>query len=213
MIPGDGSAYFDALGGEWDRLRENFYPDEVRDRAIEVAGVGPDRVAVDLGAGTGFLTRGLVERGLRVIAVDSSQVMLDALRERFPDRGLVDCRVGDANRIPVTDGAVDASLANMVLHHVEVPARMIREMARIIRPGGRVVVTDLDTHEHEFLRTEQHDRWMGFERDDVRRWFREAGLTDVTVEDLGPQCLATSCDDHAAVVGIFVASGTTPLSI
>ena len=102
---------------------------------------------------------------MKVIAVDESERMLDEpRRRRIPVSG-VERRVGSAERIPIEDEAVDYVFANMLLHHVEEPSRAIREMARVLRPGGVVVVvTDLDSHEFEFLRTERHDCWKGFER-------------------------------------------------
>ncbi len=199
--------YFDALGGDWDRLRQGFFSQQVREKALELAGVEPGRVAADLGAGTGFVTEALIDRGLKVIAVDQSPPMLEALRRKFPDREAVDCRTGEAERLPIDDAAVDYSFTNMFLHHVEDPPLAIREMARIVRPGGRVVITDLDTHDHEFLRSEHHDRWLGFARDDIRRWFRAAGLTNVRVEGLDETCCATSCDGETAAASIFIAIG------
>lgn len=202
--------YFDAVGAGWDGLREGFFTEHVRDQALAVAAVEQGRTAADLGAGTGFITAGLVARGLHVIAVDQSAAMLEALRNKFPRHDQVDCRTGDAEELPVADESVDCAFANMYLHHVETPLIAVTEMVRILKPGGKVVVTDIDTHDFEFLRTEHHDRWMGFEREDVRRWFREAGLTDVKVDCVGEDCCARSEDGKDAAISIFVASGTKP---
>jgi ubiquinone/menaquinone biosynthesis C-methylase UbiE len=60
----------------------------------------------------------------------------------------------------------------MYLHHVELPSEAIKEMVRILKPGGKLVVTDLDEHAFEFLKEEHHDKWMGFRRDDIERWFK-----------------------------------------
>jgi len=73
----------------------------------------------------------------------------------------------------------------MCLHHVENPLAAIKEMRRILKRGGKLVITDMDEHQFEFLRAEQHDRWLGFKREDVKRWFLEAGLKNVTVNAAG----------------------------
>jgi SAM-dependent methyltransferase len=103
---------------------------------------------------------------------------------------------------------VDAVFANMYLHHVEDPAGAIAEMARLLKPGGRLVITDLDQHQHTFLLTEQHDRWSGFKRSDVRQWFKQAGLSQVRSESIGSNCCSTSqCGCSSASIEIFLAYG------
>ena len=201
-------AYFESIGADWTRLRRDFFPDDVRERALQAAGVEAGQRAADLGAGTGFVTEGLLECGLRVVAVDQSPAMLEALRRRLPRPERVDCRVGHAEALPIEDGALDHCFANMYLHHVPAPAAAIAEMARILRPGGRAVITDLDAHDFTFLREEHCDLWMGFRREDVREWFRAAGFMDVRVEGLGNDCCTTAESGENATIGIFLASGT-----
>jgi ubiquinone/menaquinone biosynthesis C-methylase UbiE len=200
--------YFDNIGATWDRMREGFFSERVRERAFRIAEIEPGHAALDLGAGTGFITSGLLDRGLRVVAVDQSPAMLEALRAKFPDADSLDCRRGDAEHVPVDDVSVDYCFANMCLHHVERPPRAINEMVRILKPGGKVVVTDLDSHDHDFLRTEHRDRWMGFDRDEIRRWFREAGLDGVSVEGIDEECCTTERDGTPASISIFLALGT-----
>ncbi len=99
-------------------------------------------------------------------------------------------------------------MRNMYLHHVDDPVIAIQEMTRILKAGGRLVITDLDKHQFDFLRIEHHDRWMGFKRDDVRDWLEAAGLVNVQVDCVGENCSATSNNgNEAALVTIFVASG------
>jgi ubiquinone/menaquinone biosynthesis C-methylase UbiE len=188
-------------------MRQRFFSDAVRDKALAVAAVETGRLAADVGAGTGFITEALLARGLQVIAVDQSEEMLVAMRRKFGIGASVEYRLGIAERLPVDDAAVDYAFANMYLHHVPDPPAAIQEMARIVKPGGRLVITDLDTHAHQFLREEQHDRWMGFDRADVRRWFEDAGLHEVDVDCVGENCCASSACGEQAAVSIFVASG------
>jgi ubiquinone/menaquinone biosynthesis C-methylase UbiE len=200
--------YFDQVASQWDTMRTAFFSEAVREKAFAVAGVQPGQQAADLGAGTGFLTEGLLRRGVKVISVDQSEAMLAEMRQKFAVFGLAEYRLGDADQLPISDAAVDAAFANMYLHHVEHPAQAIAEMARTLKPGGKLVITDLDEHQNEFLRTEHFDRWMGFQRADVRRWFEAAGLTNVDVDCAGENCCATSSSGcESAQVSIFVASG------
>ncbi|MFQ5594403.1 MAG: class I SAM-dependent methyltransferase [Anaerolineae bacterium] len=201
-------AYFDQVAEQWDELREGFFSEAVREKALAMAGVQAGQLAADIGAGTGFITAGLVRNGLRVIAVDQSEAMLAEMRQKFASVEGIAYRVGEAGNLPMPDGAVDYAFANMYLHHVEMPGEAIKEMARILRPGGKLVITDMDEHEFEFLRHEHHDRWMGFKREQVEQWFLAAGLKNVVVDCSGEDCCAQSSGgDEIASVSVFVAFG------
>ena len=202
--------YFNQIAGQWDTMRTAFFSEAVREKAYAAAGVRAGMLAADIGAGSGFITEGLLRGGLRVICVDQSQAMLDEMRRKFAGAD-VDLRRGEAESLPVADESVEAAFANMYLHHVERPAQAISEMKRLLKPGGRLVITDLDEHNFEFLRKEQHDRWLGFKREHVRTWLVDAGLVEVAVDCVGESCCAGSnCVSETANVSIFVASGTRP---
>lgn len=199
--------YFDKVANQWDTMREVFFSEAVREKAFAVARIEPGKVAADIGAGTGFMTEGLVKRGLRVIAVDQSEAMLEEMAKKFQDTDAVHYRVGEAEALPLEDGSTDYVFANMFLHHVLDPPAAVKEMTRILKLGGTLVITDLDEHDFEFLKTEQFDRWMGFKREDVKGWFVKAGLKEVVVDCVGEKCCAQSSTDEYASVSIFVASG------
>ena len=200
--------YFGEVAQQWDEMRETFFSEAVREKAISIASVQPSKLAADIGAGTGFLTQGLIQRGLRVIAVDQSEAMIKEMGKKFQGIDTIDYRIGEAENLPIEDKVVDYVFANMYLHHVENPPVAIKEMARILKLGGMLVITDLDEHNFEFLKTEQHDRWLGFKREDVKRWFIEAGLKEAMVDCVGENCCAqSSCGDEYASISIFVASG------
>jgi SAM-dependent methyltransferase len=98
-------------------------------------------------------------------------------------------------------------MANMFLHHVENPGQAIIEMIRILKPGGKLVIADLDQHDYELLRKEQFDVWLGFERSDIREWFTKANLSNIKIEDLNEQCCCDSCESCSSVaINIFIAS-------
>lgn len=177
-------AYFEEVAEQWDSMRAEFFSAGVRDKAYAAAALEPGMTVADVGAGSGFITEGLVGRGLNVIAVDQSPAMLAEMARKLGHEGIA-YREGEAGRLPIADGTVHRAFANMFLHHVERPAEAIRELARTLAPGGRLVITDVDRHGHEWLLAEHNDRWPGFAREDVRRWFADAGLRNVSVSDAG----------------------------
>ncbi|MFH1223221.1 MAG: methyltransferase domain-containing protein [Pseudomonadota bacterium] len=203
----DSKQYFDEVAGQWDEMRNVFFPESVREKAFEVSKVESGKIAADIGAGTGFITEGLIKRGLKVFAVDQSQEMLGEINRKF-NSPFIDCRIGSAEALPLDDNSVHYAFANMYLHHVESPAAAIKEMVRILKPGGKLIITDLDEHQHEYLIKEHHDRWKGFKRSDVKKWFIDAGLKDVMVDCAGDKC---SCKDARSSdqisISIFIASG------
>jgi ubiquinone/menaquinone biosynthesis C-methylase UbiE len=202
----DTRQYFDKVAHQWDDMRRTFFGEGVREAAIRAADITPGLIVADVGTGTGFLAQAALAAGARVIGIDSSAGMLAEVRKRF-DQQTFEARAGDLDSLPLAVGEVDAVLANMVLHHAPDPPRAIREMTRPLKPGGRLVITDADSHTHEWLRTEQHDRWLGFERADVAGWFREAGLQEVTVADTNEVCSPTAECGTKAAITIFLARG------
>ena len=201
--------YFDEISGKWEEMRQAFFGDGVRRAAVAAAGVGPGALVADVGTGAGFIAEAALDSGARVIGIDNSSGMLGEVAHRFAGRPF-EARSGEADLLPLADGEVDAVLANMFLHHAPDPPAAIREMARALKPGGTLVITDADSHDHEWLRTEQHDRWLGFARADVGRWFRDAGLEDVTVGDTQELCSPTSSCGVKAAITIFLARGRKP---
>jgi ubiquinone/menaquinone biosynthesis C-methylase UbiE len=203
--------YFDTVAPEWDAMRRTLFGEGVRAAAISAAQISQGSVVADIGTGTGFIAEAALAAGARVIAIDSSEAMLAQVRNRFTGKA-IELRVGDVDSLPLQTGEVDAITANMVLHHAPDPAHAIREMARGLKPGGRLVITDADTHTHEWLRTEQHDLWLGFDRAEVKQWFENAGLLDITVLDTGEVCSPTAECGTPAAITIFLARGHKPFS-
>lgn len=204
----DSKAYFKEIAGQGDALRQGFFSDTAREKAYSVAELEGGKLAADVGAGTGYVTEGLIQKGLTVIAVDRSEEMLNQMKQKFNGLNTIDYRQGEAEKLPIDNNMVDYAMANMYLHHVEDPFIAIKEMVRILKPGGKLVLTDLDQHNYEFLKTEHHDRWMGFKRNDVEQWLLWSGLKNVTIECAGGNCCAaSSCGCDNARISIFIAYG------
>lgn len=205
--------WFDAVGPEWDRIRQVFRDDLQRARAIGHLVPRGLRVA-DIGTGTGVLAVDLSNLGVEVIAVDNADAMLKAAAEnlRLAEIGGVELRAGDATALPLEDGEVDAALAHMVLHSVSSPREAIAEMARVVKPGGRVVIVDFlqddesPRRDHEWMRKDLGVLWQGFSRERVTSWLQDAGLQNLRVE---PQAPAASSQDLPAT---FIASADRVLS-
>jgi ArsR family transcriptional regulator len=181
-------SWFDAVGPEWESLRAVFHDDVQRARAITRL-VPTELTVADIGTGTGILAQELTGLGLRVIAVDHSKRMLEAARLKLEQAGSLDraeLRQGEAHDLPIADGEVDAAFAHMVLHYVASPADAVREMARVVRPGGVVVVVDFVAHDRDWMKDKLGVLWQGFPMETVRSWFTQAGLGPVEIEVTDP---------------------------
>jgi ArsR family transcriptional regulator len=141
------------------------------------------RVA-DLGCGEGYLTNEVARWASDVIAVDRSPAVLRAARALARRRGAGNIRWkrGELARLPIPDEAVDVALLSQALHHAADPSVALAEAARIVVPGGRVLVLDLRAHDQEWVRERLDDRWLGFDDRELERLMAAAGLADVSVQ-------------------------------
>jgi ArsR family transcriptional regulator len=180
-------SFFDTVGPEWDAIRQVFDDDVLRARAIARI-VEPGLRVVDVGTGTGVLACELAQLGLDVLGIDSSESMLDAARSKLealtlPATARIRFERADACALPVGDGELDAAFAHMVLHYMPAPEDVVAEMARVVKPGGRVVIVDFRAHGIEWMKRDLGVRWMGFSEEDVRGWFDHAGLPEPAVQE------------------------------
>ena len=220
MIVSNPSAdYFENVASQWDSLRSSYFTEEVRNAALAKAHLHPGMVVGDVGAGTGFMTAGLAPLVKQVYVFDGSPAMLDVARTNLAHFANIIYQPADGLSLPLPDDSLDAVFANMYLHHCPDPLAAIREMVRILRPGGRLVLTDLDAHPYEWLKTEMADVWQGFEREQMRAWLRDAGLVNRMVDCTGADCCAKSHDpaladaaESQAQIGVFIAVGTKPVA-
>lgn len=202
--------YFEQVSGQWDTLRTGYYRETVRDVAIAKAYLHPKMTVADVGAGTGFMAAGLAPLVEKVHLLDGSAAMLEVARKNLAQFENLEFHTADGLALPFLDSNLDAVFANMYLHHAPDPLVAIREMVRILRPGGRLVLTDMDTHTHDWLKTEMADLWLGFKREQIRDWYEQAELVNVIEDSTGESCQSdckSEVGEHADI-SIFVAVGT-----
>jgi ubiquinone/menaquinone biosynthesis C-methylase UbiE len=183
-------AYFRRHAAEWDRIRKLHVADEAVEEAIRDALADrPFRSLLDLGTGTGCMLEifgPAVERGL---GIDMSLDMLLLARDRLERAGLRHCSVrqGDIYDLPLERDSFDAVILHQVLHFLDDGARAVAEAARVLRPGGSLLIVDFAPHEQEFLREQYAHRRLGFAPDVVNQWISAVGLDPVLFKSLPPE--------------------------
>jgi len=169
--------FFNRVAPDWEAMRRELLGAfDLSDTVLELVppGHGP---AVDLGCGTGALLPFLAQRTGAAIGVDNSQSMLDIARARFADNPAVTLRMGELEHLPLRDAEAACAVMNLSLHHIPRPAQAIAEAARVLAPGGVLVIADLDRHGREELRRRFGDHWLGFDPHELRAWLEVADLT------------------------------------
>jgi ubiquinone/menaquinone biosynthesis C-methylase UbiE/predicted transcriptional regulator len=190
--------FFEAVAAQWDRLRQDLYGRASHLHAVPAL-LDPHWVVGDLGCGTGELTATLAPFVARVIAVDRSEDMLEAAHRRVRDLPNVEVRKGELESLPIDEDSLDAATLVLVLHHLPDPAAAIREAAKALKPGGRLLLTDMLPHDREEYRQQMGHVWLGFAEEQVRRLCTGAGFRDVRIVPLPP-------DREAKGPALFVAS-------
>ncbi|MBI1208979.1 MAG: metalloregulator ArsR/SmtB family transcription factor [Azospirillum sp.] len=178
------AAYFRRNAERWDRIRSLHVPEREVERVLLdlLPECGVDDL-VDVGTGTGRMLELFGPRVTRAVGVDLSREMLAIARAKLDQAGLRNCqvRLGDMYRLPMASASVDALIIHQVLHFAERPAAVVAEAARILRPGGRLLVVDFARHGLEQLRDEHAHLRLGFDEDEVATWCRQQGLVCGTV--------------------------------
>lgn len=176
-------AFFSSAAGQWDHLRGELFGQQVQQDAL-LALLDPRLRVGDLGCGTGQFAAQVAPFVARVVAIDASQEMLAAARTRLAGQSNVDVRRGSLEALPLEDAQLDVAVLALVLHHVPDPARAIAEAARVLAPGGRLVIVDMLPHDRSDYQQQMGHVWLGFSAPQVTRWLEGAGFTAVRIVEL-----------------------------
>ncbi len=185
--------FFKANAEEWERIRVLHAPDaQVESAIIRHIGQNPIGYLLDAGTGTGRMLEMLAAHVKYAVGVDVSPEMLAIARDRISHSAFQHCQVrqADTYRLPFPNGSVlqgfDVVLFHQVLHFLDDPQAAVMEAARVLKPGGRVLIADFAPHELEFLRSDFAHRRLGFSDREVESWFASAGLRPQSSEAIAP---------------------------
>jgi ubiquinone/menaquinone biosynthesis C-methylase UbiE/DNA-binding transcriptional ArsR family regulator len=171
--------YFAQNAARWDELRSLYVSEADVERAIlSAVGAGPFRRLIDLGTGAGRMLNLLAPLAQSALGLDLSQQMLNIARRTTLDADLSHCelRHGDIFATQLPSGCADLVVVHQVLHYLADPAAAVAEAARLVAPGGRLVIIDFAPHRLEFLREAHQHRRLGLSDSEMDRWLAAAGL-------------------------------------
>ncbi|CAM3115273.1 Putative methyltransferase YcgJ [Sphingomonas antarctica] len=175
--------FFAQHAHEWDALRSLHAPDDSVEARMRAMLSGPLGQLVDLGTGTGRMIELFSAQASRATGIDRSPEMLRLARAKL-DGQPCDLRQGEIAALPLNDAVADTVIVHQVLHYLSEPAVAIGEAARILAPGGRLLIADFASHEHEELRDGAAHARLGFEDAQIAGWLADAGLTLDATETL-----------------------------
>jgi ubiquinone/menaquinone biosynthesis C-methylase UbiE/DNA-binding transcriptional ArsR family regulator len=198
----DTESFFSDVAAEWDRVRGELFG-ETSDLQLLPALLDPEVVVGDLGCGSGRIAATVAPYARSVVAVDSSPEMLEVARARLAGFGNVEVVQGRIEELPLAPASLDLALVVHLLHHVADPTAALAEVARVLRPGGRVVVADVLPHPYDDYRRSMGHVWLGFGRPTIEAAFSEAGLTGERWHEAG-------VEPGARGPAMFVATAVRP---
>jgi ArsR family transcriptional regulator len=190
--------FFRDSADAWDKMRADMIG--ARTDLLALLDLLDERWVVgDLGCGAGHITDALAPCVAKVIAVDESGPMLDVAKRRLEEHANVELRVGTIEVLPIDDGTLDAAVLFLVAHFITDPSKVMHEVRRVLKPGGRLLIVDLMSHDRVDYIVQLGHVWQGFDGEQVKEWLSNAGFTSCRYRPL-------PADPEAKGPTLFVAS-------
>jgi ubiquinone/menaquinone biosynthesis C-methylase UbiE len=179
------AAWFEGHADEWDAIRSlHVAESEVEQAIADVLGEAPIGTLIDIGTGTGRMLELFGTKADVAMGIDRSSEMLRLARAKLDDRANTELRQADLYALPMSDGAADVAILHHVLHFAQQPGAAIAEAARVLAPGGRLLIADFAPHDREELRSRDAHTRLGFADEQIAGWFANAGLQMSATRDL-----------------------------
>jgi DNA-binding transcriptional ArsR family regulator/SAM-dependent methyltransferase len=184
---GESDSFFGRHAPQWDQIRAQWFGDTFHLEGLLTL-LNPAWTFADIGTGTGAMLPLLAPHVKNVIAVDPSTAMLKGARRRTEECGLtnVDIRQGAAEHLPIADASIDVALLALVLAYTVDPALALREVRRVLKPGGLILIMDLQPHTADLFRERLNHRHMGFSQEQLTQWLSDAGFGAIRWHPLSP---------------------------
>lgn len=190
--------FFASASGQWDQMRSELFGDRFHLHAM-LALIDPSITVGDLGCGTGQVSELIAPHVAKVVAVDGSAEMVQAARKRLKGLRQVEVRRGDMEALPIGDAQLDAAIVALVLHHVPEPPRALREIHRVLKSSGRVMIVDMLSHERVEYQQQMGHVWLGFAEKTIKKMLEGAGFEGASITTL-------PADEAAKGPSLFVAT-------
>ncbi|MEN9579319.1 MAG: putative methyltransferase YcgJ [Pseudomonadota bacterium] len=192
-----GQEFFATSAGNWDKIRHELFGSEF-ELGLLPALLPEESVVCDLGCGTGRIAELLAPFASRVIGIDASAAMIEAAKTRLASHlatgngygGTVELHQAELKSVPLASASVDVALLVLVLHYVSDPQGVLCEVARVLKPGGKLVLLDMQPHTREEYRAQMGHLWQGFDAGVLKSWLTTAGFSTSRYAALPPDPMA-----------------------
>lgn len=174
-------SYFDHMAKSWDELRQSFIDTQQFNRIMELLGEQRNLMTLDLGSGSGYISVHGALNGSRIVSVDLNRAMLAIQRQLVQNLSLSNLHLiqADITHLPLKEGLFDQIFLTLVLHHISDPLALIKNLAKGLKPKGKLILIDFKKHRQRDFADHMHDLWLGFDPARIKRWAKSAGLHEV----------------------------------